>query len=91
MKKIVFLCLLLFIIVGCSNENSLIKNDYISNHSYTEIYSDLMKFSNEVSYFPTKKAERNFYELIEVIRDNHDKFSSEELNNLISYYFDSME
>ena len=82
MKKIIILSLLLLFIVGCSDENSLVKENYIDNHSYSEIYQDLSNTSHEVSYFPTKKAEKHFYEIIEVIRDNHDKFNNDELTSL---------
>lgn len=82
MKKIVLLVVVLLIFCGCSEENSLIKNNYIESHAYAEIYSDLNTAAHDVSYFPTKEKERDFYELIEVIRDNYGKFSNEELKEL---------
>ena len=93
MKKVVLLTLLVLLICGCeSNENSLVKSDYINKNSYSTIYNDLSKIVNDVSYIPSKEVERNFYEMIEVISDNCNKFSIDELTNLerlinINYQF----
>lgn len=85
MKKVLGLIVALFLICGCSNdENSLIKSDYINNNDYNVVYKDLLSASNDVSYIPSKETEKRFYELIEVISDNCNKFSNDELNNLYS-------
>lgn len=80
MKKIIVF-LILCLLCGCSNDN-LIESDYINTHSYTEIYNDLSEISRNVSYFPTKENEREFYQMIEVIRDNCDRFTTDEITNL---------
>lgn len=85
MKKVLVLIITLLLICGCSNdENSLVKKDYINNNDYNTVYSDLLSAVNDVSYIPSKETEKNFYELIEVISDNCNKFSNDELNNLYS-------
>ena len=82
MKRILGL-MLLFLICGCSNdENSLIKSNYINNNDYNTIYTDLLSASNDVSYIPSSETEKRFYELIEVIGDNCNKFSNNELEEL---------
>ena len=43
MKKYLILGIMIFIL-GCANEeNSLVKNNYINNKKYNEIYNDLSK------------------------------------------------
>lgn len=82
MKK-VLVFIFLFMLCGCSNEeNSLVKSNYLNNSDYNKIYTDLLSASNDVAYIPSKETEKKFYELIEVISDNCDKFSNDELNNL---------
>ena len=85
MKKILEIIILLLLICGCSNnENSLIKSNYINNNDYNTIYSDLTLAINNISYIPSKETEKEFYELIEVISENCNKFTNEQLNNLYS-------
>lgn len=84
MRKVVIICLMLFI-CSCSNdENSLIKSNYINSHTYNQIYADLENASHNVSFIPSVDTEKDFYELIEVISLNCSKFTSDELANLYS-------
>ena len=83
MKKVGLLILSLILICGCNNdENSLVKKDYINKNSYDVVYNDLEKIINDVNYIPSKEVEKNFYEMIEVISDNCNKFTNTELNSL---------
>ena len=85
MKKVLGLIIVLLLICGCGNhENSLIKSNYINNSDYNTVYNDLLSAINDISYIPSKETEKKFYELIEVISNNCNKFSSDELSNLYS-------
>lgn len=82
MEKILIFGIII-LLCGCGNvENSLEKSDYINKNNYNTIYSDLMSSTNDISYIPSKETEKRFYELIEVISDNCNKFTSTELNDM---------
>lgn len=82
MKKIGLIVFMVILLCGCNDheENSLVKKNYISQNNYDQIYSDLQSISNDIKYIPTKELEKNFYELIEVISDNCERFSQSELD-----------
>ena len=83
MKKNILILILLFLVCGCNNsKNSLVESNYINNSDYHKIYSDLTAVCNEIRFIPGKENERKFYEMIEVISDNCNHFSNDELSNL---------
>lgn len=83
MKKIVVLISFLFLLCGCGKEeNRLVKDNYLDKNTYQEVHTDLTNITKEVSFIPSKDNERKFYEMIEVIRDNCEKFSKDELGEL---------
>jgi len=82
MKKLLLIGVLVLFLTGCgTEENSLVKSNYINKNSYDKVYSDLESISRNINYFPTKELEKQFYEMIEVISDNCNKFTKEELDN----------
>lgn len=84
MKKIIIYGIII-LLCGCGKvTNSLEKNDYINKNDYNTVYNDLLKASNDVSYIPSTDTEKRFYELIEIISDNCNKFTKSELDSLSS-------
>ena len=88
---------LLIIFIGftlaCSNNElpNTTKN-FIRDNEYNVIYSDLRSLVNEISMFPTKNSEEKFIYYVEGIKDNCDKFTSDEITNIsnllsINYQF----
>lgn len=80
--KFVFIILLLILTFGCGNDTKKDDiNNYVMNNSSSLIINKLKECVNNVNMFPSKDSEEELIYYVMAIKDNKEKFSSEELNN----------
>lgn len=80
----IYLIIAAFILLvsGCKNDNikDEVNNDVLTN-SYSVVFNNLNNLVSEVKMFPTRDNEEKFIYYIEAIKENHNKFSRDELVN----------
>ena len=82
-KNLLFILIVIFFLIGCQdNKLKDSVNDKVSNNTYSVIYNDLNNLINQIKMFPSRNNEEEFIYYIKAIKDNHTKFTSDELNSI---------
>ena len=82
-KNWLFILIVIFFLIGCQNnklKDSV--NDKVNNNTYSVIYNDLNNLINQIKMFPSRNNEEEFIYYIKAIKDNHTKFTSDELSSI---------
>ena len=82
--KIWLIILLMMVLLTGCNSNKLKDNvnDKVINNTYSVIYNDLNNLVNQIKMFPSRNNEEEFIYYIKAIKDNHTKFTSDELSSI---------
>ena len=82
-KNLLFILIVIFFLIGCQdNKLKDSVNDKVSNNTYSVIYNDLNNLANQIKMFPSRNNEEEFIYYIKAIKDNHTKFTSDELSSI---------
>ena len=82
-KNWLFILIVIFFLIGCQDnklKDSI--NDKVNNNTYSVIYNDLNNLINQIKMFPSRNNEEEFIYYIKAIKDNHTKFTSDELSSI---------
>ena len=82
-KKWLFILILVVFFIGCqSTKLKDTVNEKVNNNTYSVIYNDLNNLINEINMFPTRENEEEFIYYVIAIKENYNKFTSDELNSI---------
>ena len=77
-----------FLLVGCGNSRYKDTEQIVLENNYDETKSDINILFDRLSMFPTEEDENDVITYLQVIYDNKDNFTKEELTSFKNLYLD---
>ena len=82
MKKIIFIIICLFSLTACGNKLYKEKEKEVLNSDFVTVEENIKKINDNIIMFPDSNTEDELITYLLVIRNNKDKYSSEQLKDI---------
>ena len=83
MKKIIFLIICLFSLTACGNKLYKEKEKEVLNSSFQTVEENIKKINDRLMMFPDADTEDELITYLLVIRNNKDRYSNEQLKDIV--------
>jgi len=86
MKKVLLICIMILFITACGNSIYKDTEKLVLENNFDETENDINVLFDHLSMFPTEEDENQVVTYLQVIYDNKDVFSHQELDNIKNIY-----
>ena len=83
MKKIIFIIICLFSLTACGNKYYKEKEKEVLNSSFQTVEENIKKINDRLMMFPDADTEDELITYLLVIRNNKDRYSNEQLKDIV--------
>ena len=83
MKKIIFIIICLFSLTACGNKYYKEKEKEVLNSSFQTVEETIKKINDRLMMFPDADTEDELITYLLVIRNNKDRYSNEQLKDIV--------
>lgn len=83
MKKIIFIIICLFSLTACGNKFYKEKEKEVLNSSFQTVEENIKKINDRLMMFPDTEGEDELITYLLVIRNNKDRYSNEQLKDIV--------
>ena len=83
MKKIIFIIICLFSLTACGNKFYKEKEKEVLNSSFQTVEENIKKINDRLMMFPDADTEDELITYLLVIRNNKDRYSNEQLKDIV--------
>ena len=83
MKKIIFIIICLFSLTACGNKFYKEKEKEVLNNNFQTVEETIKKINDRLMMFPDADTEDELITYLLVIRNNKDRYSNEQLKDIV--------